>query len=176
MNTEILRMLSPDAIEIGKPGGGWAALSPQDVAAALSGLATGPYYLAMSIHVIDPVAYAAFSTYVVGMRRVPREVVKKIGRDPIRNIIDLCVDELWGDNMCGTCRGAGLDSDQRTCANCNGAKYKKFSDMSRASQARVPHEHWPEVKGLYQSLYTLFTDWNSQIQTHIRKRYSDEKA
>lgn len=173
MNTEILRMLSPDAIEVGKPGGGWAALSPQDVAAALSGLATGPYYLAMSIHVIDPVAYAAFSAYVVGMRRVPLDVVKKIGRDPIRNIIDLCVDELWGDNMCDDCRGAGVDENQQLCSNCHGRKFKQYNELMRANKARVPHRYWQDVKPVYQSLYTLFTDWNSQIQTHIRKRFGE---
>lgn len=178
MKTEQLRMLSPDAIEIGKVGGGWASLTPQDIAAALSGLPTGPYYLALAVHVLDPQARAILVTYLKGMHRVPHETAKKVGGDPITGIIDLCLDELFGNNKCGSCKGAGVDENQQPCSVCSHQKqkaagFKVYTDLSRAKQARIPIEHWPHFKGFYQHLYTKLSDWNSQIQSHITRRYGE---
>ncbi len=170
MKTELLRMLSPDAIDIGKVGGGWASLTPQDIAAALAGLPIGPYYLGMSVHVADPFAYAVLCTYIRGMHRVPLEAAKRMGGDPIGGIIDLCVDELFGNNKCGTCGGTGLTPEQQQCAVCKGRQYKQYTDLSRSRQARIPVEYWANFKGFYEQLYGKFSDWSAQINSHLAKR------
>jgi hypothetical protein len=178
LKTEQLRMLSPDAIEIGKVGGGWASLTPQDIAAALAGLPTGPYYLALAVHVVDPTAYVMLVTHIRGMHRIPKEAALRIGGDPVRGIVDLCLDELWGNNKCGKCEGAGVDENQQPCDVCRQQKqkaagFKAYTDLSRAKQAGIPVEHWGQFKGFYQHLYSTFSDWNSQIQSHLTRRYGE---
>lgn len=169
MKTELLRMLSPDAIDIGKVGGGWASLTPQDIAAALAGLDTGPYYLAMSAHVADPGAYIMLVTYIRGMNRVP----KAITGDPVKGIIDVCLDELWGDNMCGSCGGTKVTHEQQQCPTCKGRGFKQQSDLSRSKKARIPVEHWGAYKGFYERLYAQFGDWDCQIRAHLARRLGD---
>lgn len=178
MKTELLRMLSPDAIDIGKVGGGWAALTAQDVAAALasssaSALGQGPYYLALAVHVADPGAYIMLCNYVRGMHRVPLAAAERVGGDPIRGIIDLCLDELFGNNKCGTCGGTGVTHEQQQCAVCKGRQFKQYTDLSRARQAGIPVEYWGHFKGFYDHLYNTFSDWNSQIQTHLTRRFGE---
>lgn len=251
MKTELLRMLSPDALDMGKVGGGWASLTPQDIAAALAGLDPGPYYLAMSVYVADAIAYSKLYVHVAGMSGIPKKpeglkavskvctecggetcriytdagctiplsrasqakVVKYlkdgaasigVGFDmrpgdvieffhsifiagkclhcngegtiplrPVDAILDLCMDELFGDNMCGSCYGAKVTHEQQTCETCKGAGYKKQSDLTRSKITGIPYEFWGRYKGFYERLYTTLTDYNAQIATHMAKRMAE---
>jgi hypothetical protein len=170
MKTELLRMLSPDAIDIGKVGGGFAALTPQDIAAALAGLKHGPYYLGMSVYVADPYAYTRLYVEVCGMEGIPKKPADLKGVQPVENILLLCLDELWGNNKCDDCGGTGLTPEQQQCAICRGRKFKLYTELSRSRQAGIPYEYWPKYKGFYQRLYTQLTDWDTQIKTHLTKR------
>lgn len=180
MKTEILRMLSPDARDLTNAGGGYAALKPEDIAAALAGLPIGPFYLGMTVHVVDPGAYVVLCTYIRGMYRVPSQVAERIKGDPILGIIDLCLDEHFGNNKCKSCGGTGQTINEHeqliACETCKCTdqegnvyqrKLKAYTDLSRAKQARIPIDEWPYYKTLYERMYTKFSDWDAQIRTHL---------
>lgn len=172
MKTEMMKMLSTSANDIARVGGGWASLTPQDIAAALAGLPDGPYLLGMAAHVIDGGCRVLLITYIRGRYRVPP--VGGTGLDPVEAIVDLCLDELWGDNMCGSCGGTKVTHEQQQCPICKGRGHKQQSDLSRAKKARIPVEQWGAYKGFYERLYTQFTDWGAQIGSHLARRLSSE--
>lgn len=207
MKTEILRMLSPNAIDLLNTGGGFARLTPQDVAGALSGLPDGPYYLGMCVYVADSFSFPHLYREVASMRGVPAkpEALNQVkcsdcngtgmenhqdedeeGFEPIRcpecdghgyrdlqpveSVLMLCLDELWGNNKCKDCDGAGVTHNQYDCPTCRGRKFKVYTDMSRARQAKIPHEYWARYRGFYKRLHMALTDWDAQIRTHIARQ------
>lgn len=92
---------------------------------------------------------------------------------PIFEILDICVDELFGDNKCGACGGTGLTHEQQRCPSCHERKFKEHTDLSRAKITGIPIEFWPHYKAFYQRLFTQLTDWDAQIRTHLTKRLAE---
>lgn len=189
MKTELLSLLSPKAIDLLNAGGGWAKLTPQDIAAALSGLKGGPYYLGLCVYVADASAFYALYSEVAGIRGIPKKPADLKGSQPIESILLLCLDELWGNNKCKGCGGTGLAMNEHeqlvSCDACRRVdqegkiyqrKLKLYTDLSRSRQARIPYEHWPKYKGFYNRLYTQLTDWDCQIRTHLAKRMTNEEV
>lgn len=172
MKTELLNKLSPDAIDLSRVGGGWASLTPQDVAAALAGLPPPIFNLAMAVYVADAIAYQRLYYAVCELDGIPRKPQELKGKSirPVEGILLLCLDELWGNNKCQTCFGAGVNENQQPCAVCRERKLKVYTDLSRSKQAGIPVEYWPVYKGFYQRLYTTMSDWDCQIRTHLAKR------
>lgn len=172
MKTELLSLLSPKAIDLINPGGGFARMTPQDIAAAMSGLKDAPYYLGMCVYVADAGCFRRLYVEVCGMRGIPKKPADMRGTQPVENILLLCLDELWGNNKCRSCEGAGVTHEQQTCPVCQGRRYKQHTDLSRSRQANIPWNHWNRYKGFYQRLFTQLTDWDAQVRTHLAKRLS----
>lgn len=176
MKTELLSLLSPKAIDLLNPGSGFSKLTPQDIAAALSGLKGGPYYLAMCVYVADTRSFTSLYTEVAGIRGIPKKPAELRGFRPIESILLLCLDELWGDNKCRACEGTGVTHEQQQCAACRGRKFKLYTDLSKSRQANIPWHLWPKYRGFYDRLYTTLTDWDAQIRTHLARRMVNEEA
>lgn len=188
MKTEMLSLLSPKAIDLINPGGGFARMTPQDIAAALSGLKKAPYYLGMCVYVADGSCFMPLYVEVCGMKGIPRKPADMRGLRPVESILLLCLDELWGNNKCKGCGGTGqaMNSFEQLvpCEVCRRVdqegkiyqrKLKVYSDLSRSRQARIPWHHWPRYRGFYERLYTQLTDWDIQIRTHLAKRMANEQ-
>lgn len=173
--TEALNLLNPRALDMRNPGGGRPELTAQDIAAALSGLKKAPYYLGMLVYAFDEGAFNYLYVQVAGMKQIPKKPQGLTGYQPVKQILLLCLDELWGDNKCGTCKGAGVNNEQQECQICRGRKYKVFTELSRSRQASIPWQYWPKYQGFYQRLYIQLTDWDCQIRSHLRTRLEDEQ-
>lgn len=188
MKTELLSLLSPKAIDLLNPGGGWAKLTPQDIAAALSGLKGGPYYLGLCVYVADSTAFYALYSEVAGIKGIPKKPADLKGFQPIESILLLCLDELWGNNKCKGCGGTGLTMNEFeqlvSCEACRckdqegkiyQRKLKAYTDLSRSRQARIPYHHWPKYRGFYERLFMQLTDWDARIRSHLATRLSNEQ-
>lgn len=173
--TEALNLLNPRALDMRNPGGGRPELTAQDVAAALAGLKHEPYYLGMLVYAEDAKSFYSLFGLVAGLKQIPKKPQALKGAVPVRGVLLLCLDELWGDNKCGTCNGAGVNQDQQECPVCKGRGWKAYTDLSRARQAGIPWQYWPKYKGFYERLYIQLTDWNAQVWSHLKRKLSDEQ-
>lgn len=168
-SAESLARLAPKIVSLSSEASGHGDLKPLDLAAALSGLSPGPYYLARVAWIDD----------VASWRRLCEEVKTRLRLkcESWEGVIALAVAEYCWPPSCSACAGRGEIKKKDyfgVCMACNGSGYGRVPIASLADNCGVSSEEWRRVwAGRSERVYRLVSGWGSEVLSHLHRRLAD---
>lgn len=173
--------LTARAIQYDGAGGkGHGGLTPADVAAALGGLAEGPFLTGMFVEA------GAWSCLLPLEREIYLAVLKMSddeewnmpkGTRPLRRLGHLALYELVGPATgCPECDGEGSIEEQYTstraiCDRCGGRGKLPLTSKTRAGLIDVGEGQWSRVwGGRYDAVFGHVRGWLDDANKHLRDR------
>ncbi len=177
--TEILKMLSPSAVNPDRlPSGGMPALTQSDVAAMLAGASRPVVLLAYAIHVTDDSSRIQLASHVYSWAAELALSEKwKItrGRPIVRNMSHLAVAETVSPGVCLSCYGNRYISN-RVCTNCNGTGRKYPTHEERAIEIDVSECRYYKLwRHRYQRIYEYLQKLGYTLETIVAKNNREEE-
>ncbi|MFO1259108.1 MAG: hypothetical protein U1E78_11955 [Gammaproteobacteria bacterium] len=147
-------------------------LTATDIAAALAGLARGPYLLMLYLWCHDHTVESELMHHLI---EAAKEIAVRYGwqcKDDIKKLkalVILALDELKNVNLCKSCKGTGIKINQ-PCDKCTGG-VKRRPDSYFATHCQVSPSNWQKCcESKYQSIYLFISDWNDLALQYMRRR------
>lgn len=175
MTPEILARLCPKIADLGSRGG-LPELTALDVAAALAGLAPGPYHLARLAWVDDHRAEPDLVRALCDEVSPPRRPGMGAGR-PYLAALALAIAEYAWPPRCHECEGHGVlwTPKPKHCTGCHGSGSGRWSERQMAEAVGVSVAEWREVwRGRYERAYRCVSGWGSEVASHLHRRLGGE--
>lgn len=177
MTPEILARLCPKVATLdARGGGGIPELTPLDVAAALAGLAPGPYHLARLAWVDD---HRAESDLVQALSLAVSPPRRPEDRPPWLGALALAIAEYCWPPRCGECEGHGVVWTPKpgACLGCHGTGRGRWTEEKMAEAVGVDREAWRRVwRGRYERAYRCVSGWGSEVMSHLTRRLGGESV
>lgn len=177
--TEVLKMLSPSAINPGKlNAGGKAELTQADVAAMLTGAPRPVMLLAYAKEVQDKKSIIQLASHVYSWAvdiAVQEEWKIKRGQAIIRNVSHLAVAEAIAPNVCLVCYG-NRHTGNKLCKNCNGSGHKYPTHKDRAVEIGIARSKYYDVwRDRYQCVYEYLQKLEYKLAVIIDKNSREKE-
>lgn len=184
MSAEVLKRLTPSAIDIGHVGGGHASLTFEEVAGSLAGLSEGPELLIRAAVMGEPVLQRL---YTLGKQSVTSLAVSEgwrasNNRPILLGMTVMAIDEIVSpkDVMCKTCGGTGAINDASgnptlTCENCGGNGNKPYSNAYMAKMCGMDESSWRQTwRPRYPKVKAIFDSWKDAAESHVMRQLFEE--
>ena len=178
--SEKLAMLTARTCNLEGVGGG-GEITPDMVAASLSGLERGVYLYALykfcgdqnakmellERHYVDSVNMALKG----GWRLSKSEDMETVGR-----LSDLAVDESVKPSICGACNGAGIFNNKGECKACQGTGHGKDIAIRKIERRLKVTKHRAEFfwREKLRFLMSRHLEWEQDIHRALKKLTSDK--
>lgn len=164
MDRQIITMLSPQALDMGKVKGGNITpetITMENVCGVLSKLSPNASRYIRLKYLLEGLHFAslAFNLNSKGVA-----LCKRFGRrvEP-QKLIETALAESIGDSICRGCNGVGYIR-QEICPKCNKVGRKGWSNRKRARIMNVSSANWRrDYEPLYQAALSIFDAYESEF-------------
>lgn len=175
MNFEmLLAALTARPVRIdGKGRGGRVELTKDMIAASLSGLPKGAYYLIEAKFMGQEETEKALATSLLNQLTSDGHAMSK----ELNLAVCLAIREIIDPNTCQVCNGnprIKLGSKEQVCHACDGSGVLKRTDTSRSQAVGVSMGEWLRMQGRFRDAQNKLSEWESMAVRRLLDNLKDE--
>ena len=192
----MLAKLAGKTVSLDGAGGGFGAIKPEDIAAALSGTALSSsgklVKLPDGAMLIGLAKWAGINRCRWQLEDVLYDKVKlfaqikRWGNNPLilRRLSNMAISEVMG-GVCSTCNGkealeTGLtyilvNNQAVVCPDCSGSGAQVITPEIRAQRANINQSEWTNSwSSRYEIIYKVVSGWDRQVRYHLHQRFGSD--